>query len=73
MMRRRPERAEFTWCWKRWRSRSENFDPSDTMNPVAQAFRSVARLTERPFKGDSLPHSSRRRVRGVGAAGIELF
>ena len=34
----------------------KTFDPSDTMNPVAQAFRSVARLTERPFKGDS-PHS----------------
>ncbi len=44
----------------------KTFDASDTMNPVAQAFRSVARLTERPFKGDS-PHSLPTHVLGVWA------
>ena len=44
----------------------KTFDPSDTLAPVAQAFRSVARLTERPFKGDS-PHSLPTHVLGVWA------
>ncbi|CAH0364037.1 unnamed protein product [Pelagomonas calceolata] len=44
----------------------KTFDPSDTLAPVAQAFRSVARLTERPFVGDS-PHSLPTHVLGVWA------
>ena len=44
----------------------KTFDPSDTLAPVAQAFRSVARLTERPFTGDS-PHSLPSHTLGVWA------
>ena len=47
----------------------KTFDPSDTLAPVAQAFRSVARLTERPWKGDS-PHSLPTHVLGVWARQI---
>jgi Ca2+-binding EF-hand superfamily protein len=44
----------------------KTFDPSDPIPPVAQAFRSVARLTERPFTGDS-PHSLPSHTLGVWA------